>query len=141
MVPVEILNDPKTQAVMAQGAAYRASFGARAREIICDFASTEHDECMEAARWMDAYAVGNFGQADRCHHFCAEQASLQARGFRMFEVATNIYGYVVRDTMNDGEGVCFGGRSRPGTTREEAIQWARQWHAERPTHRKVIMGS
>lgn len=140
MIPAEILNDPMARAVMAAGEAYRASIGAKSREVICEFASREYDESMEGARWMDAYAVGNFGQHDRCHHFCAEQNSLQARGFRIVEVATNIYGYVVRDTHNDGMGVLFGGRERPGTTKADAIAWARQWHAERPTHRKVIIG-
>lgn len=138
MIPAEILNDPMARAVMAANEARRAHDGTR--EVVCEFASREYDDSMNAARWLDAYAVGNFRQHDPCHHFCAEQNSLQARGFRIVEVATNIYGYVVRDTHNDGLGVLYGGRSRPGTTKAEAIAWARQWHAERPTHRKVIMG-
>jgi len=138
MIPAEILNDPMARAIMGANEARRADDGKP--EVLFDFASPEHDDCMEAARWMDAYAVGNFGQRDRCHHFCAEQNSLQARGFRMVEVATNIYGYVVRDTHNDGQGVMYGGRQRPGTTKAEAIEWARAWHAERPTHRKVVVG-
>jgi hypothetical protein len=136
--PVEILNDPKAKAWMAYSVACRADD--RKSEVLFDFTSPRYAEVMEDARWMDAYAVGNFGQRDRCHHFCCAQRQLHAEGFRMVEVSTNIYGYCVCDTMNDGMGVIHGGRSRPGTAREEAIAWAREWHAERPTHRKVILG-
>lgn len=137
-VPTEILNDPMAQAFMSSWIARRAS--GRKRDVLFDFTSPRHDEVMEDARWMDAYAVGNFGQRDICHHFCCAQRQLHAEGFRLVEVSTNIYGYCVRDTMNDGMGVIYGGRERKGTTREEAIAWAQEWHAERPTHRKVILG-
>lgn len=30
--------------------------------------------------------------------------------------------------------------ARPGTTQAEALAWAREWHAQRPTHREVIAG-
>lgn len=95
---------------------------------------------MERAREIDRMAVEEFGQRDPCHHLCSEQRSQQARGYMMVEVSTNMFGYCVRDTINDGLGVLFGGRARPGTTKAEALEWARQWHAERPTHREVIMG-
>lgn len=121
---------------MAANAAARARDLARVR--LFPFESTRYGEVLENARWMDAYAVGNFGQRDRCHHFCAAQAQLAGEGYRIVEVATNIFGYCVRDTINDGLGVFFGGRSRPGSTQAEAVEWARQWHAERPTHREVI---
>jgi len=138
LTPAEILNDPMAKALMASSLAARANDSRR--EVLLDYASPRYDEAMEDARWMDAYAVGNFGQRDRCHHFCCAQRQLQGEGFLHVEISTNIYGYVVRDTMNDGRGVLFGGRQDPGTTRDEAIAWARAWHAERPTHRKVDFG-
>jgi hypothetical protein len=138
VIPAEILNDPMAKAYMASWSERRTND--RKPNVLLDFASQRHDEVMEHARWMDAYAVGNFGQRDICHHFCCAQRQLQGEGFMMVEIATNIYGYVVRDTMNDGMGSLYGGRSHPGTTREQAIIWAREWHAERPTHRKVIFG-
>lgn len=137
-VPAEILNDSAAQARMAYWVSKRAAD--RKREILFDFASSYHDDTMEYARWFDAYAVGNFGQRDQCHHFCCAQRELQAKGYLHVEISTNIYGYVVRDTMNDGCGVFFGGRLRPGTTLEEAISWARQWHAKDAEHRKVTLG-
>ena len=136
--PTQILNDPMAKAYMASWAARRAED--RKPSVLLDFTSPRHDEVMEDARWLDAYAVGNFGQRDICHHFCCAQSQLHAEGFRLVEISTNIYGYCVRDTMNDGMGVIYGGRDRPGTTREDAMAWAREWHAERPTHRKVIFG-
>lgn len=95
---------------------------------------------MEDARQLDRYAVEHYGQRDRCHHFCAMQRQQQREGFLMVEISTNIYGYCVRDTMNDGQGILFGGRARRGATQTEAIEWARAWHAERPSHREVIAG-
>lgn len=97
-------------------------------------------ERMNDAKWLDAFAVGNHGQADSSHHLCCEQRYQHRDGFRMVEVATNIFGYCVRDTMNDGDGVLFGGRAYKGATHEEAVEWARKWHAERPTHREVLRG-
>lgn len=102
--------------------------------------SPEWAQQMEDARQLDAYAVRYHGQTDRCHHFCAMQRQQQRDGFLMVEIATNMFGYCVRDTMNDGRGVLFGGRARHGTTQAEALEWARAWQAERPTHREVIAG-
>lgn len=102
--------------------------------------STEWADGIARAREIDTIAVRDFGQHDRCHHLCCEQRSQQARGYVMVEIGTNIFGYCVRDTINDGQGVLFGGRSRPGTTQAEALAWAREWHAQRPTHREVIAG-
>jgi len=135
MIPAEILNDPMAQALMAT-----VNTRHTGRVILFDATDPQWAERTVAAKWKDAYAFGNFRQSDRNHHLCCEQQYQRRDGFRMVEVATNIYGYVVRDTMNDGDGVLFGGRGRNGTTREEAIEWARQWHAEKPTHRMVVLG-
>ncbi len=136
LVPAQIRNDPMAIAIMAASDA-RTRGG---RTIIFPVQSELWAAQMEDARWMDAYAVGNHGQRDRCFHFCAMQHQQTRDGFLMVEIATNIYGYVVRDTMNDGMGALFGGRGRPGTTQAEAVEWARKWHAERQTHREVISG-
>lgn len=135
MIPAEILNDRMAQAIMATADTRRTG-----REVLFDVTDPQWAERILSAKWMDAYAVGNHGQRDRCHHLCCEQSYQHRDGFRMVELATNIYGYCIRDTMNDGMGVIYGGRARPGTTREEAMEWARQWHAEKPTHRMVLLG-
>lgn len=136
-----IRNDPMAQAIMAANEALRAAYSSSSRVTLFAVQNEEWAKRLDDARWLDAFAVGNYGQRDTCYHFCLEQGYQHRDGFRMYEVATNIYGYVVRDTMNDGDGVLFGGRARPGTTQAEAVEWARKWHAERPTHREVISGS
>lgn len=78
-----------------------------------------------------------FGYQDRDGQLCAVQRDHQRAGFTHVVVDTNIYGWCVRDTINDGLGTMFGGRARRGTTHDEALAWAREWHAEQPTHRKV----
>jgi hypothetical protein len=135
MIPVEILNDPMAQALMAGMDTRRTG-----REVLIDTTDPQWAQRILHAKWLDAYAVGNFGQHDRDHHLCCEQRYQQRDGFRMVEVATNIFGYCVRDTHNDGQGVLFGGRDRPGTTWDEACEWAHQWHAKKPTHRMVVRG-
>jgi hypothetical protein len=132
MTPAEILNDSMAQALMVG-----RDTGRTKREILFDVTDPQWAERILDAKWMDAYAVGNHRQHDRDHHLCCEQRYQHRDGFRMVEVATNIYGYCVRDTMNDGMGLIYGGR---GTTWAQAMEWARQWHAERPTHRQVILG-
>lgn len=92
------------------------------------------------ARSLDKYAVAQHSQVDRDHHLCCVQRQHAREGYVLVEVATNIFGYCVRDTHNDGDGVLFGGRRRPGTTKQEAIDWARDWHNQLPTHREVIEG-
>jgi hypothetical protein len=135
MISAEILNNPMAQAIMATSDNRQTG-----RKILFDVTDPQWAERILSAKWMDAYAVGNFGQGDRDHHLCGEQRYQHRDGFRMVEVATNIYGYCVRDTMNDGQGVLFGGAYRKGTTWAEALEWARQWHAGHPTHRQVILG-
>jgi hypothetical protein len=136
LVPAEIRNDPMAVAIMAASNLLPRG----GRTIILPVQNELWAAQMEDARWMDAYAVGNFGQRDRCFHFCAMQRQQERDGFVLVEIATNMFGFCVRDTMNDGQGVMFGGRARPGTTQVEAVEWAREWHAKRPTHREVISG-
>ncbi len=135
-VPASILNDPMARAIMEAGESRRGS----GRKVLFPVTDSQWAERMESARWLDAFAVGNHGQADHCYHFCCEQRYQHRDGLRQYEVGTNMFGYCVRDTMNDGDGTVFGGRVRPGTTWKEAIEWARRWHAERPTHREVVRG-
>jgi hypothetical protein len=136
--PDAIKNDPKTLALMASWTVSRATDSPRT--ILFAVQDPAWRERMEGARWMDAFAVANYGQHDRCFHFCCEQRYQHRDGLRMYEVGTNMFGYCVRDTMNDGDGVVFGGRARKGTMWQEAVDWARNWHAEKPTHREVIRG-
>lgn len=65
---------------------------------------------------------------------CAAQLRHASAGYVLAEVDWNIYGWCVRDTMNDGRG-----RMSPNLfTREDAIAWAHKWHAVDPTSREVI---
>jgi hypothetical protein len=70
---------------------------------------------------------------DRDANLCAVQREQQAAGYIAAELGRNIYGYCIRDTMNDG-----GGRLSPNmTTALEAVLWAREWHAKAPDKRTV----
>ena len=96
-------------------------------------------EIQEAKRvghqnWLEN---SRFGYQDRDGQLCAIQRQHQSEGFTHVVIDTNIYGWCVRDTINDGMGVMFGGRADPGTTHDQALDWARAWHAAKPTHRKV----
>ena len=93
MTPAEILNDRMAQAIIAT--AYTRRTG---RAILFDVTDPQWARRILDANWIDAYAVGNFGQRNPCHHLCCEQRSQHRDGFRMVEVATNIYGYCVCDT-------------------------------------------
>jgi hypothetical protein len=139
MIPSEILNDPLTRSLMDSSAAQRARYGS-GPTILIPWGSPRHDQVMDDARWIDAYATAHHGQRDRCHHFCAAQLQLAREGYMMIEVGTWIRGYAVRDTMNDGRGTLAGGRIKPGMTKTEALEWARAWHAEDPEKRCVIAG-
>ena len=87
----------------------------------------------EAAKELDRYAVRAHGQRDRDHHLCAEQRSQARRGYMVAIIFQNIYGYCVRDTMNDGLGNMSGNFS----THAEALEWARVWHSRAPDRREV----
>lgn len=96
-------------------------------------------EIAQAKAWGEKNWLENsrFGYQDRDGQLCAIQRAHQSAGFTEVQIETNIYGWCVSDTINDGMGVMFGGRVSPGTTHDEALAWAREWHAAKPTHRKV----
>ena len=134
-----IRQDALTQAVMESREAMRGLYS-KPRAVLFAVQSDEWRQQLDDARWLDAYASAHHGQRDLTHHFCAVLRQQQTAGFVVLEVTENIHGWCVRDTMIDGLGVLFGGRSLPGTTYAEAVEWARRWHAERPTHREVVAG-
>lgn len=95
------------------------------------------------AKAMDTMAVRYHGQRDPCHHLCAMQREQGRAGFVLAEISTNIYGFCVRDTLNDGLGVLLraeGGRRGGNGSADRAIEWARKWHAEDPGRRAVVQG-
>lgn len=112
------------------------------RQIILQSRSLKWDHMIAAAKAQDEVnATRHPGYASsRDAELCRAQQEQRNGGYIMVEIATNMYGYVVRDTMNDGHGVMFGGGSRPGTTKADAVAWAHTWHAEDPDNREVIMG-
>ncbi|ABD72106.1 hypothetical protein Rfer_4420 (plasmid) [Rhodoferax ferrireducens T118] len=75
-------------------------------------------------RVIDAVGEGRFRRSD-----------LSTCIYLMAAVSTNIYGFCVRDTHNDGLGNMSGNRSA-----EWALDWARRWHAEAPQSREFIVG-
>ncbi len=97
-------------------------------------------DSLDAARDMDAYAVANHGQRDRTHHLVSEQMSLHKRGFVTMRITGPALGdgsFTVRDENLMGLGIVYGGRST-GTTKDMAIEWARNWQAKDPDKREVI---
>lgn len=73
-------------------------------------------------------------RVDPDQNLCAVQAEQMGAGYTLACIDTNIYGYCVRDTNNNG-----GGRLSPNfPTPLEAINWARNWHGEKPALREVI---
>lgn len=115
------------------------------KRVLVPCADPFYDQAAALARKIDtrgrdlAARLGMTGH-DGDATLCAIQVEAQRAGYTMVTITTNVYGFVVRDTMNDGAGVLFGGRSRPGTTQEEALAWAKTWHAEKPDLREVIAG-
>lgn len=95
---------------------------------------------MEDARAMDEVAVRDHGQTDRCHHWCAEQRSQQQAGYMEISIEMNIFGFVVRDTNNNGAGSMYGGRHYPDCSAAGAIEFARKWYLQAPDRRDVTIG-
>ncbi len=80
---------------------------------------------------------------DRDAHLCSMQRQQHREGFVLAEIATNIYGFCVRDTLNDGQGVILraqGGRRGGDGSAARAIQFVREWHAKDPGKRAVVQG-
>lgn len=105
------------------------------RQVLIPCTSTAWDAEAEQAKAMDRECVLKYGQRDRDLHLCSVQRSQQRRGYLMAQIETNIYGFCVRDTMNDGLGNMSGNGSA-----EWVLQWAREWHAQAPGHRVVLLG-
>lgn len=106
-------------------------------------ASDKWQRMTEDAKAIDRMAVRDHGQHDPCHHLCAVQRQQFREGFVLAEISTNIYGFCVRDTLNDGLGVMLrahGGKRGGDGSAERAIAWARAWHAEDPTRRALVQG-
>jgi hypothetical protein len=122
------------------GFASQAPAGAYMTRVLFPVQSTKWAEQIADAKALDRYAVEKHGQRDRDHHLCSMQRQQQRDGYVQIEIGTWIGGYAVRDTINDGLGTLAGGRIHPGMTQAEAIEWARNWHAEDPTRREVIAG-
>lgn len=104
------------------------------RKVLIPCTNQRWDADIEAAKALDVYAVRHHGQRDHDHHLCAEQRSQQRRGYTKVMLYQNIYGWCVRDTMNDG----LGNMSGNFDTREAAVEWAREWHARAPDMRVVL---
>jgi hypothetical protein len=70
---------------------------------------------------------------DRDAELCRTQRAQAAAGYVSAELSSNIYGYCIRDTMNDGQG-----RMSPNfKTPVEALLWAKEWHAKAPESRRI----
>lgn len=106
-------------------------------------ASDKWQRMTEDAKALDRMAVRDHGQRDHDHHLCAMQRQQFRDGFVLAEVSTNIYGFCVRDTLNDGLGVllrAYGGKRGGDGSAKRAIQFAREWHAEAFDKRAVVVG-
>lgn len=86
---------------------------------------------------------GQLARIDGDAHLCAMQRQQEREGYVLAQIHTNIYGFCVRDTLNDGRGVllqALGGKRRGDGSATRAIEWARKWHAEDPERRAVVQG-
>jgi hypothetical protein len=108
------------------------------RQVIFPCATTKWREQAEKAK-TDGRALfiktgGRLADIDR--QLCCIQAAQQGAGYILAELTDNIYGFCVRDTMNDG-----GGRLSPNfKTALEVWEWARDWQAKDPERREVVLG-
>jgi hypothetical protein len=89
-----------------------------------------------SARALDKLAREQYGQRDADHHLCCLQNQHLREGMLMYEIYRTIYGYQFGDTHNDGRGRLL----HRGATLAEAIAYAREWHAQDPEKRGVILG-
>lgn len=86
---------------------------------------------------------GQGARIDYDAHLCSMQRQQEREGFVLAAISTNIYGFCVRDTLNDGLGVMLranGGKRGGDGSAARAIEWARKWHAEDPSRRAVVKG-
>jgi hypothetical protein len=75
---------------------------------------------------------------DRDASLCAMQRQQAREGYVLAILDWNIYGFCVRDTLNDGLGVLWSGRHGDGTA-EGALHFAAEWQARDPERREVTL--
>jgi hypothetical protein len=75
---------------------------------------------------------------DRDNSLCNMQLQQAREGYMLVKVDWNIYGFCVRDTLNDGAGVLWSGRTGDGTA-EGALHFVAEWHARDPKRREVVL--
>jgi hypothetical protein len=110
------------------------------RQVIFPVQSPKWAKQIKDAKALDRLCVRDHGQQDRDFHLCSLQRQQERDGFVQVEIGTWIGGFSVRDTINDGQGTIAGGRIHPGMTQDQALAWARGWHAADPTCREVVAG-
>ncbi|TAL72882.1 MAG: hypothetical protein EPN79_02245 [Burkholderiaceae bacterium] len=138
------MTEDATQAA-AMSAVNPHPYSGNPEHVICLMAcaTDRWQRMVEDAKAMDRMAVREHGQLDRDHHLCAMQRQQARAGYTLVSIQTNIYGFTVRDTLNDGAGVLLraegGSRGGDGSARR-AIEFARRWHAQDPDRREVILG-
>lgn len=88
--------------------------------------------------FTDRLAKIGISNPDRDNSLCNMQLQQARDGYMLVEVGWNIYGFCVRDTLNDGAGVLWSGRNGDGTA-EGALRFAAEWHARDPERREVVM--
>jgi hypothetical protein len=100
------------------------------------------DRMIGDAKGLDRLAVSlssRRGYVDADNHLCAMQRQQAREGYVLAILETNIYGFCVRDTLNDGLGTLHSARWGGGSA-EAALDFAIRWHAVAPEKREVILG-
>lgn len=90
------------------------------------------------AEFTDRLAKIGQSNPDRDAGLCAMQRQQARDGYVLVQISWNIYGFCVLDTLNDGFGVLWSGRTRDGTA-EGALRFAAEWHARDPERREVLL--
>ena len=91
-------------------------------------------------KWdMEAKRAKELGQRDLGYgdpdaNLCAVQSRHQQQGYQMAEISHNVYGFCLRDTNNNGAGRMSSNFAKYS----DALEFAQQWHAERPAFREVL---
>lgn len=106
-------------------------------------ASDKWQRMHEAAKTRDrefTHHLARIGQSnpDRDASLCNTQLQAAREGYVLASVDWNIYGFCVRDTLNDGQGVLWSGRTGDGSA-EGALRFATEWHARDPERRAVLL--
>jgi hypothetical protein len=88
--------------------------------------------------FTDRLAKIGVSNPDRDNALCNMQMQQSREGYMLVRVCWNIYGFCVRDTLNDGAGVLWSGKNGDGTA-EGALHFAAEWHARDIERREVIL--